>query len=289
MDSKDLENVMKSPVMDEYKERKSISNTIEDDGTVVNVQKVIQSKKIDLISIVAKYYFYYENRDSRYKLKPYIMHLSEKCALDPSQTTDFADEIEKKNKTYSKPNDKLRLTNKQDENYKVMLILISDMFVNENILLLSTVDDEEIILSVLTRCQLFSELEITNRTMVKFQAAIYAFTCPGTPNIHTSSLIRAKASKTLDYLFPSGKYARWWLNTSFRLLYYNWPVSLWNWSKEKVAQVFDLPNRAWEFVNYHFNFQPELTIQYDTKTFYDSTDEEDDQNIYSITFNSSNL
>ncbi|KAG2382270.1 hypothetical protein C9374_005472 [Naegleria lovaniensis] len=298
LDSKDLENVMKSPVMDEFKDIRSSSSSssqTDDDEAIVNIQNVIQTKKIDLISLIAKYYFYYENRDSRYKLKPYIIQLSKKCAMDPSESLLF-NEMEKKNRKYNSNSQIDHFSNENlntlDEKLNFMFVLISDMFVNENIAFLSHVSDEEIILSLLTRFKLFSELEITSRTMVKLQAAIYAFTRPGTPYF-PSRAVRHKATSTLDELFPSGKYARWWLSTSFRLLYYGWPMSLLNWVKNKCYQIVQAPIHAWEFLSRQFTFEPpQLVLQYDGRLCNDSdylnssTDEEaDDHTTYSITFN----
>lgn len=293
LDSKDLENVMKSPVMDEFKDIRSSSQSVDDDETIVNIQNVIQTKKIDLISLIAKYYFYYENRDSRYKLKPYIIQLSKKCAMDPSESLLF-NEMEKKNRKYNSNSQIDHFSNLStlDEKLNFMFVLICDMFVNENIAFLSHVSDEEIILSLLTRFKLFSELEITSRTLVKLQAAIYAFTRPGTPYF-PSRAVRHKATSTLDELFPSGKYARWWLSTSFRLLYYGWPMSLLNWVKNKCCQILQTPVQVWEFLTRQFIFEPpQLTLQYDGRLCIDesselsSTDEEeDDHTTYSITFN----
>jgi len=286
-----LDSMMKSPMMNEFKDVNAKPNKEDDDdGMSIDIQSVVQTKKRDLICLIAKYYFYYENRDARYKLKPYIAQLAYHCSKTDSNF--FDEEMIKKNNSSM---DEMLSTVIGTSNLKTIdkddrFMLISDMFVNENIPLLSSITDEEILLSLLTRFKLFAELEMSSRTMVKLQAAIYACTRPGTPNYPTRA-VRHKASMTLDELFPSGKYARWWLNTSFRLLYFDWPISLLNWFKMKVVQLLDLPKSVVTFFDYHFNFRPQLTIQYDIQSCNDdsydwsTTNDDDPFNTYSITFN----
>ncbi|KAL9648507.1 hypothetical protein ABK040_014127 [Willaertia magna] len=217
----------------------------EDVSSQIDLQKLTQTKRNELISIIFKFFFFYENRDCKFKLKTFLIQLSQ---------------INKYN---------------NEENFK----MLSDLFVNENIPLLSTIRDEEILLSLLSRFKLFSQLEISNRTKIKLQASIYACTRVGAPN-YPERNVRHLAQKTLDELFPSGKYARWWLNTSFRLFHYYWPLSFINWTKEKIKSIcWNLPKKVIDWLYSQINLEPELIIDSSALSNWENHPVDDEYNI----------
>jgi hypothetical protein len=259
--------------------------------------RIIEAKKRDLMSLVAKYFFYYENRESRMQLPHYILQLADRIDLASQQEDDeqeydelsqlneiggwaslFSDEseiskrrrysladtsiIEEENKLYDDTNIEKRRT----------IQMISDMFVTENIFLLSVLNNETILVSIMNNFKIFKLLDLSSKCKVKLQAALYAATRPGPPN-YPPRAVRHKAQAVLDDLFPKGRYIRFLMNTTFRVFHhFTWPLSILYWMKTKAIQIVNLPWTMVNTVKYHFVFDPKIST-------IDFTEEEKDADV----------
>ncbi len=304
-------------------------------------RSVIESKKRDLISLVAKYFFYYEDRNSRMQLPRYISDLASKYASNmmvmmlsqqnnhhdhqstsPSSSVSSSSSSTIPNDLVSHTTEEELLVDEYDEisqldevggwaslfdsqppptlsavpprsswastssssanqsqmiDYRRFSItdpsfnemfdvqatteskvqqMISDIFVTENIFLLSVLNNEKILVSIMNNFKLFKQLDISSKCKVKLQAALYAATRPGPPN-YPGRTVRHKAQEILDSLFPKGKYIRFLMNSSFRVLHhFTWPMSILYWWKDCVMSLFRIPSNILSTLRYHFVFDP---------------------------------
>jgi len=251
-------------------------------------QFVIESKKKDLISLVAKYFFYYEDKNSRLQLPNYIQQLTDKHAasiinaLHAHHMDDEYDELSELGEiggwaslfsSNSNQNNKMidyrrfsitdpmfneQLAQQFDERAQIRQ-MISDIFVTENIFLLSVLNNEKILVSIINNFRIFKQLDISSKCKVKLQAALYAAARPGPPN-YPPRKVRHKAQAILDELFPRGRYIRFLMNSSFRVLHhYTWPLSILYWCRDKFLNLLYTPCALIRLFKHHFVFDPKLS------------------------------
>jgi hypothetical protein len=159
-------------------------------------------------------------------------------------------------------------------------VSLYEIFVRENIIMMESISDEEILIKLLTNLKHLNIEKLDNKTKVKFTDALYTLTRPGVP-YHPSRNVRHEASQTLDALYPGGKLVRMVIGASFRILHtWTWPKSLLLYVLEKIWDAVSWPYR---FFNRLFN--PDifaLDIEFDsddievefTKTETDTSDDE---------------
>lgn len=283
---------------------------------------VIESKKRDLISLVAKYFFYYEDRNSRMQLPNYIYELANKCAsnmyhIDSYENMSHEDEDEYdeisqldevggwaslfNNTSVTSPNSNSSMIDYRrfsitDPSFNEMFEdsrefdtsntskvqqMISDIFVTENIFLLSVLNNEKILVSIMNNFKLFKQLDISSKCKVKLQAALYAATRPGPPN-YPPRTVRHKAQEILDDLFPKGRYIRFLMNSSFRVLHhFTWPMSILYWFKDRIESLFRIPRSITTTIKHHFVFDPKQVAA--TPEANEPEDEIDEEDHYYLT------
>jgi hypothetical protein len=171
----------------------------------------ITSKKLDLISLIAKYFFHYELQSGKKHIDTYLQLLAQTHgALNVQSFTER----------------------------------ITDIFVHENILLLSVIRDEQMLISHINDFQYFLGLDISRKMRHKLQAALYALSTTA------SRPVRHKAREVLDILFPHGRYARSFLNASMRVFHQPllWPSSIYHWCTGKLWSIVQLPVSVFQWV-----------------------------------------
>lgn len=130
---------------------------------------------------------------------------------------------------------------------------ITDMFVQENLLLLTALheldDDENRVIHHLNNFLHFQYAEMSSKGKSKLQEAMYQWASAGS-TVSASREIRKKAQSVLDTLFPNGKFARFVLNTSMRILHqpFQWPYSIYAWCMEKIWNIVSAPVQAWNWM-----------------------------------------
>jgi hypothetical protein len=145
-------------------------------------------RKKDIISLIAKYFFHYEQKSTN------AVHLYIKKLIQNQKQTENTPIQKDKNENTT----------------------IADIFVKEAISLLTSVSDEQTLLTILKNFKYFSStttifflyllfvgqfIEISNKLRLELQSALYALTRPGAPSYPTRN-VRHEAASVLDELFP---------------------------------------------------------------------------------------
>jgi hypothetical protein len=220
----------------------------------------------DLICLCAKYFFYYRHTSAKWDLLPFVTQLAEQCQINKIPISAIDEDIEGDDESYyigvwgtlfDADNMWGSEIPSRKDHFTDMEGAISDLFVHENILLLGAIGDDGVMNSILGDFVLFRDLPLSARTVVRLQAALYAFSRPGGPTYPTRA-VRHRAQAVMDSLFPRGQYARFLINLSFRLLHqYTWPRSLLYWAKGKAKTVCkDYPRDFGKFIKYHATMEP---------------------------------
>lgn len=131
--------------------------------------------------------------------------------------------------------------------------LFSDIFVHENILLLSSVGEDRTLIALLKNFRYFVDLKMGSKMKIKLQSALYRMWRPGGP-YYPSRNVRHQAREMIDLLFPGGRFVRFLVNASFRLIHqYTWPRSLVFWIGHYIWKGVTFPQRLWQSVSGRLN------------------------------------
>lgn len=172
----------------------------------------------DLISLIFKYYFYYHK--SLKLFNNYIQFIT---------------------------------SHQKEEPDTIMEVFLYEIFIRETIIMLESINDEEILLKLIQNLKFLNMEVIDSNSKLKLQDILYILTRPGPPHYPTRS-IRHESNETLDILFPKGKIARFFLGATFRIFHnLTWPTSMFLYFVEKIWGIITYP--------YHFFyklFNPDL-------------------------------